>query len=140
RIKALVFYRRKEAADFVVGITPLVEQRLAKHQALRCEAGAVGAQRVKRVRFVHEAGDGDAHGKARRALSRFVRLLQPGQELSVNVARLLHANTVRDHRVEAAGGLQPVGRRHTFQINANIDAGSRGRLDYSELSVAPAGG
>ncbi len=54
--------RLEEAADFVVGVAPFVEQVGAVRQALRDEGGAVGGQGVEGVRLVHEAGDGDAHG------------------------------------------------------------------------------
>ena len=52
-----------KAADLMVGVAPLVEQRGAEDEALRGESGAVGAQGVEGVRLVHEAGNGDAHEK-----------------------------------------------------------------------------
>ena len=43
--------------------TPFVQQGGAEGETLCLESGAVGAQGVERVGFVHEPGDGDAHGR-----------------------------------------------------------------------------
>jgi hypothetical protein len=53
--------RLDERADLVMGVAPLVEQGGAEGQALGGERGAVGAQRIERVRLVHEPRDTDAH-------------------------------------------------------------------------------
>src|SRR5262249_31668693 len=49
----------QKAADLVVGVAPLVEQRRPERQALGGEGGTVGAHRVEGVRLVHKTGDGN---------------------------------------------------------------------------------
>src|SRR5262249_31344509 len=51
-----------EAADFVVGVPPLVEQGRPEPEALGGERGAVGLDGVERIRLVHEPGDAHSHG------------------------------------------------------------------------------
>ena len=41
-----------------------------------------------------------------------------------------------DHGIETSGGLQSLRRLFTLQVDANIQAGGRGRLDYGKLLAA----
>jgi hypothetical protein len=45
-----------------MGVLPLVHQRGPEDEALCREGSPIGDGRVEGVRFVHESGDGDAHG------------------------------------------------------------------------------
>src|SRR5262249_61960505 len=55
--------RLDESADLVMGVAPLIEQGGAVRQALASERGAVGPERIERVRLVHEPRDADAHAR-----------------------------------------------------------------------------
>ena len=62
RLIAFRFDGGEEAADLMMGVAPFVQHRGPKGKALGYKSSAVGAQWTERVRLVHEAGNGDAHG------------------------------------------------------------------------------
>ena len=66
RFIPLLDNRRNEAGQLVVGIAPFLQHGRTKRETLRQEGGAVSAQGVEGIRFVHEPGNSNPHKMSRR--------------------------------------------------------------------------
>ena len=66
-----------------------------------------------------------------------VGLLQPGDQLFINVADSVHANAMGEQRIEACSGFESLSRGDILEDDSYVETRCRCRLDHRKLFFAP---